>query len=81
MNALLSLLIKEVVKLICKHCGKETSTVICEHCGINVVWYNKYGIQHDIENQDELAQYDIFIPDEDVSIEEVVTEVFNTNNL
>ena len=50
--------------MICKHCGKETSKVICEHCGMNVVWYNKYGYQHDIENPGELAQYDIFVPDD-----------------
>ena len=67
--------------MICKHCGKETSTVICEHCGINVVWYNKYGVQHDTDNPGELSQYNMFIPNEDVSIEEVVTEVFNANNL
>lgn len=31
---------------------------------MNVVWYNKYGYQHDIENPGELSQYDIFIPDD-----------------
>lgn len=50
--------------MICKHCGKDTAKVICEHCGMNVVWYNKYGYQHDIDNPGELAQYDVFIPDE-----------------
>ena len=33
-----------MITVICKHCGKETSYVMCEHCGINVVWYNKYGV-------------------------------------
>jgi hypothetical protein len=56
--------------MICKHCGKETSYVICEHCGMNVVWYNKYGVQHDADNPGELAQYDMFIPQDDVDIEQ-----------
>ena len=64
----------------CKHCGNETSTVICEVCGINVVWYNKYGVQHDIDNPGELAQYDRFIPDKEedkeADIEQVLKEVF-----
>lgn len=61
--------------MICKHCGKETSNVICDNCGMNVVWYNKWGIKHDEDNPGELAQYDIFIP-QDVDIEEVIKEVF-----
>lgn len=40
--------------MICKNCGKETAYVICENCGVNVVWYNKYGEQHDKENPGEL---------------------------
>ena len=47
--------------MICKHCGQETANVICDNCGVNVIWYNKYGFQHDIDNPGELAQYDIFI--------------------
>ena len=40
--------------MICKNCGKETSTVMCENCGINVVWFNKYGCLENV-----LAQKDI----------------------
>jgi len=65
-----------VVKLICKNCGSETANVICDHCGINVVWYNKWGILHDQENPGELSQYTTFVPSEEDSIEEVVTEIF-----
>lgn len=60
--------------MICKHCWKETAKVICEHCGMNVVWYNKYGYQYDIENPGELAQYDIFIPDENTKTEKFVAD-------
>ena len=56
--------------MICKHCGKETSYVICTNCGVNVVWYNKYGEQHDTDNPGELAQYDMFIPQNDADIEQ-----------
>ena len=31
---------------------------------MNVVWYNKYGIKHDMENPGELAQYDIFVKED-----------------
>lgn len=58
--------------MICKNCGKETSTVICKNCGINVVWYNKYGIQHDIENPGELNQYDIFRASDDESNDDFI---------
>lgn len=51
--------------MICKHCGKETTNVICDNCGINVVWYNKYGIQNDIENPSEAEQYQQFITNND----------------
>jgi hypothetical protein len=56
--------------MICKHCGKETANVICDNCGMNVVWYNKWGIKHDVDNPGELAQYDMFIPQDDVDIEQ-----------
>lgn len=55
--------------MICKHCGKETANVICDNCGMNVVWYNKWGIKHDTDNPGELAQYNMFIP-QDVDIEQ-----------
>ena len=56
--------------MICKHCGKETANVICDNCGMNVIWYNKWGIKHDADNPGELAQYDMFIPQDDVDIEQ-----------
>lgn len=56
--------------MICKHCGKETANVLCDNCGMNVIWYNKWGIKHDEENPGELAQYDIFIPQDDSDIEQ-----------
>lgn len=62
--------------MICKHCGKETANVICDNCGMNVVWYNKWGIKHDEDNPGELSQYDMFIPQDDSDIEEVIKEVF-----
>lgn len=62
--------------MICKHCGKETSNVICGNCGINVVWYNKYGIQHDIENPGELEQYSAFIPQDQEYMEDILKEIF-----
>ena len=44
------------------------------------MWYNKYGVQHDIDNPGELAQYDRFIPnkdeDKEADIEQVLKEVF-----
>lgn len=42
--------------MICKHCGKETANVICDNCGINVVWYNKYGVNASNESYEQ-AQY------------------------
>ena len=68
-----------MTKLICKHCGCETSTVICSNCGINVVWYNKYGqLNDDIESGElDLLSYLNKDSTEKPKIEEVVKEVFN----
>lgn len=66
-----------MIILICKHCGKETSYVICEHCGMNVVWYNKYGVQHDVPT-DDLSNISFSLSDEDKneSIETVIDDIF-----
>lgn len=62
--------------MICKCCGKETSTVICSNCGMNVVWYNKYGYQHDIENPGELNQYYDVANRDGESIENILQDIF-----
>ena len=64
--------------MICKHCGKETSYVICDNCGVNVIWYNKYGVLHDIENPGEVELFKNLHTDEksSMTIEQFLDKAF-----
>ena len=66
-----------MVAMICKYCGYETSTVICPNCGVNVVWYNKYGDKHDIENPGGINLFPYMKDEkEEPRIEDVLQEMF-----
>ena len=66
--------------MICKHCGKETSYVICDNCGVNVIWYNKYGFEHDKENPGEIELFDTLSKDtkSEMTIEAFLNKAFET---
>lgn len=62
--------------MICKNCGHDTTYVICEHCGMNVVWYNRYGCQHDLPVDDLSDIKDFLTSIFDNTVEELLDNMF-----
>lgn len=62
--------------MLCKKCGKMTSTVICQNCGENVVWYNKFGKTDNTSNIVSVNEINDIDSNECTEIEDILQEMF-----